>query len=79
MKKLLLSIEKEFCSDCSLALARFIGNMDGVASVGVEDSDIAIVFDDSKIASEMLQDIARENIRKFGYMLLNSDTSDIRK
>ncbi|MBI5074371.1 MAG: heavy-metal-associated domain-containing protein [Nitrospirae bacterium] len=77
MKKLLLSVEKDYCSECSLALTRFIGNMDGIDSLGIENGSIAIVFDESKISAATLVEIAEENIRRFGYSLLNADVNNI--
>ncbi len=69
MKKLYLSVQKEFCDECSLALRRFIGKMDGVNSVDTETGKIVIDFDDSKLMEERLVKISRESIEKLGYKL----------
>ncbi len=69
MKKLSLKVQKEFCEECSLALRRFIGKMDGVNSVDTESGRIVIDFDDSKLTEEHIKKISRESIEKLGYKL----------
>lgn len=69
MKKLSLNVQKEFCAECSLALRRFIGKMDGVNSIDTEDGKIVIDFDDSKVTEQYLLKISRDNIEKLGYRL----------
>ncbi len=69
MKKLSLKVQKEFCEECSLALRRFIGKMDGVNSVDAESGRIVIDFDDSKLTEEHIMKISRESIEKLGYKL----------
>jgi len=69
MKKVSFGVEKSFCAECSLALRRFIGNMDGVDSIDVENGMIAISFDDAKIPEEMLVRLTKDNIEKLGYKL----------
>ncbi len=69
MKKVSLSVQKEFCGECSLALMRFIGNMRGVESIEADDGDVVITFDDSEIAEETILKIARDNIEKMGYRM----------
>jgi len=67
MKKLSVSVEKHFCDECSLALRRFIGHMNGVESIDVERGEIAISFDDSKIDEDRLKKLTEESIEKLGY------------
>jgi len=67
MRKISLNVQKEFCDECSLALRRFIGKMDGVNSVDTESGKIVIDFDDSKVTEQYLQKISRESIEKLGY------------
>ena len=69
MKKLYLNVQKEFCDECSLALRRFIGKMDGFNAVDTEIGKIVIDFDDSKLMEERLLKISRESIEKLGYKL----------
>ncbi len=71
MKKISLHVQKEFCDECSLALMRFIGKMDGVNSIDAEDGNIVIDFDDSQIMEEDVLKISRESIEKLGYRLLD--------
>ena len=69
MKKISLNVQKEFCDECSLALRRFVGKMDGVNSIGTENGKIVIDFDDSKVTEQYLLKISRESIEKLGYRL----------
>lgn len=69
MKKISLNVQKEFCAECSLALRRFIGKMDGVNSIDTESGKIVIDFDDSKVTEQYLLKISRDNIEKLGYRL----------
>lgn len=69
MKTIALNVRKEFCEECSLALRRFIGHMDGVSSIDVERGKIVINFDDGRIAEEDILKISRESIEKLGYKM----------
>jgi copper chaperone CopZ len=69
MKKISLNVQKEFCEECSLALRRFIGKMDGVNSIDTEGGKIVIDIDDSKCTEEHIMKISRESIEKLGYRL----------
>lgn len=69
MKKISLEVQKEFCEECSLALRRFIGKMDGVESIDVKDGKIEIDFDSSKILESDLIKISRDSMEKLGYKI----------
>jgi copper chaperone CopZ len=69
MEKLTLNVEKMFCEECSLALRRFIGHMEGVESIDVEEGKVAITFDEAMITEEELFRITRDSIEKLGYKL----------
>lgn len=69
MNKMAFNMEKSFCEECSLALRRFIGNMEGVESIDVEEGKIAVVFDGDKITEEELARLTRDSIEKLGYKL----------
>lgn len=69
MRKISLNVQKEFCDECSLALRRFIGKMDGVNSIDTESGKVVIDFDDSKITEQFILKISRESIEKLGYRL----------
>ena len=71
MDKITLNVGKDFCEECSLALRRFIGNMEGVESIDVEEGKIAVVFDQEKTTREELDRITRDSIEKLGYSLLD--------
>ncbi|MEW6109135.1 MAG: heavy-metal-associated domain-containing protein [Nitrospirota bacterium] len=71
MKKIFLDVQKEFCSECSLALRRFIGKMDGVESIDVDNGKIEISFDESKVIGNDLFRISKESLEKLGYKLLD--------
>ena len=69
MQRIKFNMRKEICDDCSLALKRFIGHMDGVESIDTEDGKLVIDFNDSKISMEELSRIAKDSIEKLGYKL----------
>ena len=69
MRKISLNVQKEFCDECSLALRRFIGKMDGVNSIDTENGKIVIDFDESKVTEQYLLKISRDSIEKLGYRL----------
>lgn len=69
MKVALFNVSKNFCSECALALRRFVGGMDGVQSIDVEHGKIAVKFNESVIAEEKLTKITKDNIEKFGYQV----------
>jgi copper chaperone CopZ len=69
MSKELFRVKMQFCGECSLALRRFIGGMDGVNAVEVENGAIAVDFDERKISEEQVQKLTRESIEKLGYRL----------
>ena len=69
MEKITLNVEKMFCEECSLALRRFIGHMEGVESIDVEEGKVAVTFDEAKITEEELFRIIRDSIEKLGYQI----------
>jgi copper chaperone CopZ len=70
MKKISFKVESDLCDDCSLALRRFIGHIEGVESIEAEDGKIIIDFNDSKISKEDLNRITRNSMEKLGYKLI---------
>jgi len=71
MRKIFINVQKEFCAECSLAITRFMQNMEGIESVEPEEGKISITFDESMIEEERVLKIARENIEKLGYRVGN--------
>ncbi len=67
MKTVLFDVEKSLCADCSLALRRFIGGMDGVESIDVEQGKVAVRFDEAALDEERLSRIAKDSIERLGY------------
>jgi copper chaperone CopZ len=67
MKVALFDVDKTLCADCSLALRRFIGGMDGVESIDVEQGKIAVKFDETAIDEGKLSKIAQDSIERLGY------------
>jgi len=67
MKKTFFSVDRRLCADCSLALRRFIGGLDGVDAIDVEAGKIAVSFDENEIDQAKLETICRDSIRKLGY------------
>jgi copper chaperone CopZ len=73
MNKIALNVPKELCAECSLALRRFIGGMEGVDSIDVENGKIQISFDASKITQDTLVKVSKDSIEKLGYKLLDEE------
>ncbi len=69
MKVALFNVENNLCAECSLALRRFIGRMDGVESIDVERGKIAVKFDEAEIDEEKLSKITKDSIERLGYRL----------
>jgi copper chaperone CopZ len=70
MEKRMFKVEERFCDECALALRRFIGHMDGVASIDVENKMIAVVFDPAKMSEEGLSKIVADSLEKLGHKLI---------
>jgi copper chaperone CopZ len=71
MSKISLNVQRQFCEECSLALRRFIGGMEGVESIEVKNGKIEIGYDSSKIAEDILKKLSKDSIEKLGYKLLD--------
>ncbi len=69
MKVALFSVESALCADCSMALRRFIGGLDGVGSIDVENGRIAVRFDENAIDEAKLKKITQDSIERLGYRL----------
>jgi copper chaperone CopZ len=69
MGKISLNVQKQFCEECSLALRRFVGSIDGVESVDVENGRITVSFDESLITEDRVRTIANDSVEKLGYKL----------
>lgn len=67
MKVALFNVDTSLCAECSLALRRFIGGMDGVESIDVEQGKIAVRFDEAEIDEEKLSKITKDSIERLGY------------
>jgi|WetSurSiteA1Bulk_404760.scaffolds.fasta_scaffold86614_2 hypothetical protein len=64
-----LNVQNRFCEECSLALRRFVGNINGVGSVDVKNGRIMISFDASMITEDRLRTIAKDSVERLGYKL----------
>jgi copper chaperone CopZ len=69
MKVALFKVDKNLCADCSLALRRFIGGLDGVDSIDVAQGKIAIAFNEQEMDEKKLSQLARDSIEKLGYSI----------
>lgn len=69
MEKRLFKVEDRFCDECALALRRFIGHMEGIESIDVEDKMVAVVYDPAKMPGERLDKIATDSLEKLGHKL----------
>jgi copper chaperone CopZ len=70
-KKALFKVDEKVCEECSLALRRFIGRMKGVESIDVEGGQIAVLFDETKMAEEELGRLTRDSLEKLGHKLID--------
>jgi copper chaperone CopZ len=68
--KILLNVDTIFCYDCVMALRKFIGSEHGVESVEVADGKVAIEFNPAEISIEVITRLAKDNIEKLGYRVL---------
>lgn len=73
MSKIAWSVPKELCAECALALRRFIGGIEGVDSIDVENGKIEISFDATKIAKDSLARISRDSVERLGYKLTDEE------
>jgi copper chaperone CopZ len=71
MEKRLFKVEEQFCDECVLALRRFIGHLDGVESIDVENKMIAVVFNPSEMPEEKLDRITKDSLDKLGHTLID--------
>jgi copper chaperone CopZ len=69
MKVAHFNVDKNLCGECSLALRRFIGGMDGVDAIDVESGRIAVRFNEAEIDEEVLSKITKDSIEKLGYKI----------
>jgi copper chaperone CopZ len=69
MKDALFKVDKNICAECSLALRRFLGGMDGMNSIDVQNGKIIVKFDETKVEEENIMKIARSSIERLGYRL----------
>ncbi len=70
MEKIMFNVGKNLCDECSLALRRFIGHLEGVESIDVEGGMIAVNFNGSKITEKEISRIIKDSIEKLGYKLI---------
>ena len=67
MKTALFNVDNTLCAECSLALKRFIGGMDGVESIDMEQVKIVVKFDEADIDEAKLSKTAKDSIERLGY------------
>jgi copper chaperone CopZ len=69
MKVALFNVDKNLCAECSHALRRFIGGMDGVESIEAVQGKIAVKFNETAIDEETVARITKDSIEKHGYRI----------
>lgn len=69
--KISFNVGTIFCYDCVMALRRFIGSMEGVEGVEIDEGKVSIEYDPAKISEERIAQIAKDSIEKLGYRLLD--------
>ena len=67
MSKAFFKVQKEFCGECSSALRRFIGGMDGVNTVSVENGMVVVDYDGGRTKGVDVQQVAKDSIERLGY------------
>lgn len=67
MKTAMFPVGNNMCESCALALRRFIGGLDGVASIDTLQGQVVVTYDDSAIPEETVDRLTRESIEKLGY------------
>lgn len=67
MKRVLFDVGKELCGECTLALRRFIGHMEGVDSIDIEAGKVAVAFDNGKISEKDILRVTTDSLEKLGY------------
>ena len=70
MEKKPFKVEDRFCDECALALRRFIGHLEGIESIDVENRMIAVSFNPAKMPEERLDRITKDSLEKLGYKLI---------
>ncbi|MBI5099814.1 MAG: hypothetical protein HZB30_11310 [Nitrospirae bacterium] len=71
MRKISFKVESNLCDDCVLALRRFIGHLDGVDDIDVEDGRVVVNFDELKITDKEISRITKDSMEKLGYRLVD--------
>ncbi|HYA88497.1 MAG TPA: heavy metal-associated domain-containing protein [Nitrospirota bacterium] len=69
MKIAFFNVRNNLCAECSLALRRFVGGMNGVESIDVEQGKIAVRFDEKIVDQDRISTIMKDSIEKLGYHL----------
>lgn len=69
MKNISLNVSKDICAECSMALRRFIGKMDGIDSIDVGEGQVIINFDEDKMKEDFLRKLTNESMEKLGYKI----------
>jgi copper chaperone CopZ len=69
MKRIALNVSKDICAECSMALRRFIGKMDGVDSIDVGDGQVIVKFDEATMDEDFLRKLTNESMEKLGYKI----------
>ena len=68
--KVSFNIDTIFCFECVTALRKFIGSVEGILSVDVEEGKVAINFDPSAISEDRVRRLVTDSVEKLGYKML---------
>jgi copper chaperone CopZ len=71
MEKRSFKVEEQFCDECALALRRFIGHLDGIESIDVENKMIAVIFNPAEMPEEEHDRITKDSLEKLGHTLID--------
>jgi hypothetical protein len=67
MKVALFNTDSTLGAECTLALRRFIGGMDGVESIDTGQGKIVVRSDETAIDGKKLSKITKDSIERLGY------------
>ena len=71
MKNIFLNVSKNLCAECSMALRRFIGKMDSVDAINVENGQVVIHFDEGTVGEDFLRNLTHESMSRPGYKIFD--------
>lgn len=69
MRTLAFAVADRICDDCSLALRRYLGGLQGVGTVDVDGRNVAVMYDENVVSGEKVRTLSLESLEKLGHRL----------